>query len=189
MKIKQNHQFKILTLPGSLCVFTEIHNIYAQDLPMLSRPYLKYENSIPYKLITTWNEIRSQIGTFPPDGWPLRFTMALIAALTILATLWQGYKAILKTSKTHDQAINPNAFKSQNDLYGVNLQSEVFDGDSDTIIVNNSANCIIWKHKQNFIQNSYVEIEPKTTYGVTSAVGSRSPVGIGDLRIGWNDND
>ena len=189
MRNKRNHQFKILTLPGLLCVFTEIHNIYAQDLPMLSRPHLKYENSIPYKLITIWNKKRSQIGMFPPDGWPSKFTIALLTILTSFATLWQGYQAILKTSKTHDQAIKPNAFQSQNEIYGVNLQSEVFDGDSDTIIVDNSANCIRWRYKHNFIQNSYVEVDPKTTYGVASAVGSRSPVGIGDLHIGWNDDD
>ena len=156
---------------------------------MLSQPYVKYENSIPYKLITIWNEKRSQIGMFPPDGWPLKFTIALLAVLTLIPTFWQGYQTILKTSKTYDQVINTNAFQSQNELYGINLQSEVFDGDFDTIIVDNSANCIIWKHEQNFIQNSYVEIDLKITYGVTSSVGSRSLVGIGDLRIGWNDDD
>ena len=189
MRIKRDHKFKILTLPGSLCVFTEIHSIYAQDLPMLSRPHLKYVNSIPYKLITHWNEKRSQIGMFPPDGWPLKLAMAMIAIITIIATVLQGYRTILSKSKESNPVIKSKVFQSQNKNFSAKLRSEVFDGDSDTIIVDNSANCVIWRHKHNFIPESYVKVDPKKTCGVSSAVGSGSPVGIGDLRIGWNDDD
>ena len=39
--------FRILTLARSLCVFTEVHNVHAQDLAMLSQIQHKYLNSIP----------------------------------------------------------------------------------------------------------------------------------------------
>ena len=34
-RIMRDKRCRILTLPGTLCVFTEIHNVYAQDLVML----------------------------------------------------------------------------------------------------------------------------------------------------------
>jgi len=60
------------------------------------------------------------------------------------------------------------------------LRSEVFDGDSDTIITE--------LHEKNFVSSSYVTLDPKDACGVSSAVGSGSPVGIGDLNIGRNDD-
>ena len=64
----------------------------------------------------------------------------------------------------------------------------LFDGDSDTIIVDNSANCIVWRHKRNFDSETYVKLDKKTTCGVSSAVGKGSPIGDGDLHIGWSDD-
>ena len=68
------------------------------------------------------------------------------------------------------------------------MKSEVFDGDSDTIIVDNSANCIVWRHKQNFDPDTYVKLDKKTRCGVSSAVDKGSPIGVGDLHIGWSDD-
>ena len=67
---------------------------------------------------------------------------------------------------------------------GVKLRSEVFDGNSDTIIVNNSTNCVIWRHKKNFNPAIYVEIDPTNSCGVSLTVGKAAPVEIGDLNIG-----
>ena len=52
---------QILTLPGALCVFTEIHNVYAQDLAMLSQKQFQYKNSIPHNLLMKWAHFRKKL--------------------------------------------------------------------------------------------------------------------------------
>lgn len=64
----------------------------------------------------------------------------------------------------------------------------MFGGDSDTVMIDNSTNCIIWRHKRIFDPKSYVKLNTNKSFGVSSAVGKGSPFGIGDLNIGWNDD-
>ena len=71
----------------------------------------------------------------------------------------------------------------------INLKSELFDTDSETCIMDNSANCIIWRTKSAFIPSTYVKIDPSKFYGITTAIGTGNPVGIGDIKVGWHDND
>ena len=69
------------------------------------------------------------------------------------------------------------------------LRSEVFDADSDTVIVDNSANCIIWRHKKTFLPGTYVPLQSSDTPGVNTAAGTGVPIGYGDLPISWKDDD
>ena len=55
--------------------------------------------------------------------------------------------------------------------------------------MDNSANCIIWNAKENFIPDSYIKFGSSIDSGIATAVGSGSPVGIGSLRIGWDDDN
>ena len=185
-RMKRDRKFRLLTLPGSLCVFSEVHNVHAQDLILLSQKQYKFEGSLPSKFIKNWKDLRNDVGNIPPGGWPLRMVMLIVASFTILLTVWQGYKRIVKVSAF--QKANKKVFQSQQKGNGAKLRSEVFDGDSDTIIVDNSANCIIWRQKKNFDSKSYVLLSPKEACGVSSAVGEGKPVGIGTLNIGWNDD-
>ena len=186
MRIRNVSNFRLLSLPSAMCVFTEIHNVHAQDLVFLSRPHFTYKNSIPCILIEFWNKCRSKVGAFPPNGWPMKLIMFWIPFSVLLMTVWQGYKRIKKAKHFKKTSA---VFQSQNNGNGAKLRLEVFDGDSDTIIVDNSANCIIWRHKKNFSPSSYTKLNPGTTCGVSSAVGKGSPVGVGDLNIGWKDDN
>ena len=186
-RFKQDQKFRLLTLPGTLCVFSEIHNVHAQDMILLSQNHFKYENSVPYYLNQSWLKKRMILGDRPPDGWPLQFMMMFFAWITLVMTVCYGYNKI-KTASKLQKKYKTNVFQSQKQNVGAKLRSEVFDGDSDTIIVDNSANCIIWRHKKNFDPDSYVAIDSNNSYGVSSAVGKGSPVGIGNLNIGWNDD-
>jgi len=180
---------KILTLPGSMCIFSEIHNVYAQDMVYLSRPNIRYENTIPNTLITKWNIVREGVGNFPPDGWPLKMTMFMFSILIMLYTVFLGYQRIWSASKAKKKSeFHSRVFQSQSGQNGAKLRSEVFDGNSDTIIVDNSANCVIWRHKRNFDPKTYIKIYPKKFCGVSSAVRNGTPVGVGDLNIGWRDD-
>ena len=69
------------------------------------------------------------------------------------------------------------------------IKSQIFDTDSNTIIVYNSANCILWNDISDFDSNTYVPIGNKMNAGITSATGQAAPVGIGTLEIGWFDDD
>ena len=109
----------------------------------------------------------------------------IIVAFTIFVTVIKGYKRIELCKQVNEA----QAYQFQEKNKGAKLRSEVFDADSDTIIVDNSANCKIWRHEKNFVQNTYVKFDPKKACGVTSLVGNGSPVGIGDLNLGWRDNN
>ena len=187
--IQRHNRNLLLTLPRSLCVFTEVHNVQAQDIAMLSRMNYRYMNSTPYKCIEKWNAIRSAIGYHPPDGWPLRVTMAILATVAVFVTMWIAQKNICSNKNKCTLDCGSKAFLSSKNKKGANLRSEVFDGDSDTIIVDNSANCVIWKHKKNFVPETYVALDKNNMIGVASAVGSGVPIAIGDLNIGRRDDN
>ena len=69
------------------------------------------------------------------------------------------------------------------------LWSEVFDTDLDTVIVDNSTNCIIWRHKKNLLPQSYTPLQPSNTPGVNIAAGTGVPIAYGTLPISWKDDD
>ena len=132
--------------------------------------------------------MRGAIGHTPPDGWPLRRVMLTISVVAVLGTMWQTHRKICSIKNTHKLDCGSHVYLSNKNKKETNLRSEVFDGDSDTIIEDNSATCIIWKHKKKFIPETYVQIENNSKLGVSSAVGSGVPIAIDDLNIGWRDD-
>ena len=65
---------------------------------------------------------------------------------------------------------------------------QLFDSDSDTTIADNSANCIVWKHRKDFINASYKEIPQDLGTTVNTVHGEGMPIGIGTTRVGWHDD-
>ena len=63
-----------------------------------------------------------------------------------------------------------------------------FDTDSDRFVVDNSANCIIWKNKTDFVPTTYIKTN-NASVGITTAVGTAFPLGIGSIRVGWYDDN
>ena len=97
-----------------------------------------------------------------------------------------GYKRILKAKRKFKPKPPAEVYSTSNNIS--EMQSEVFDADSDTIVVDNSANCIIWRHKHNFIPSTYRTLDPLKSPDICTASGQGSPMAIGDLNIGWYDD-
>ena len=133
------------------------------------------------------------LGDFPSSGWPMQICLILFATATIIYLMIVGYFRILQqvlkswTSMNKEQKLAKrltSVFNSVTDE-AINIESEFFDSDSETAIMDNSANCVIWKKKSAFIQSSYIEVDPNKFYGITTAIGTGNPVGIGDIKVGW----
>ena len=69
------------------------------------------------------------------------------------------------------------------------FRKEVFDGNSETAIMDNSANCFIWRHYRDFIPGTYVKLDDDPSNNIKTAMGDGKPVGVGNINIGWSDND
>ena len=69
-----------------------------------------------------------------------------------------------------------------------NITLQSFDSDSDTIIIDNSANCIVWKQIMDFIDSTYQEISQDLGTTVNTVHGKGMPIGIGTIQIGWYDD-
>ena len=66
--------------------------------------------------------------------------------------------------------------------------AEIFDADSDTVIVDNSANCIVWKARESFVEGTYRTLTDTSIPMIDTAAGAGAPVGIGEVPIGWYDD-
>ena len=94
-------------------------------------------------MIDIWQGARKNFGHFPPHEWPLKLSYIIFGMLSVIVAIIVGYKRILKAKKKNKQ-INQHEVYSTSDKYS-EMRSEVFDADSDTIVVDNSANCILWR--------------------------------------------
>ena len=195
-KIKRNYRKSvtniILSLAGKLCVFTEAFNIDAESMAFLDTPLPKYNNLFYTWLQHKWSSLRINIGYFPPcDGFPMKICMFGFAIASIVFSVGLGIQRIYKAKKMqHKVKKKPysRVFQTISNASAF-MKSEIFDGDSDTIIVDNSANCIIWKCKRNFVPSSYRKLNTSTRPNIETASGNGLPVGVGDLNIGWHDDE
>ena len=194
LKRKRNQKgFGLLTLSGRLCVFSDVCNVYGKELVMLRQPMMYCKESWFNKMIEMWNIKRNELGLYPPPGWPLSVSMFLIASLTVIIIISTGYARILQKKFSYcgnnkKNIRNHEVFQSIQ-RNGAKIKSQLFDTDSSTIIVDNSANCIIWNNKSGFDPDSYISLANDLKSGITSATGEGVPVGIGTLVIGWYDDD
>ena len=188
-RIRKNDEFVLCMLSGTLVYLLKFIMCARKTIAFLSQTQYRSKTSISYKLIQYWNKCRHVMGSHPPHGWPLQCMMFLIAFGSMFATVSYGYKCILQKKAAINNVKEKQVFQSQHARNDAKLRSEVFDEDSDTIIVDNSANCIIWRHKKNVVPESYVAIKSDEACGVSSAVGNGQPKGVSDLNIGWKDDD
>ena len=133
------------------------------------------------------------IGYSPPvDGLPMKIVMLLFAVISVFITVGIGLMRMRKAKqkqKLHPKNIRQKIFHTNDGGKAAFTHSEIFDSDADTIIVDNSANCIIWKYKKNFVKSSYRELGAASHLNIETASGDRNPVSMGDLNIGWYDDN
>ena len=139
-------QYIILPLAAKLCVLTEALNVQSEHLAYLREPIPDAHNSYAGTMIDIWHGARRNFGYFPPHGWPLKLSYIIFGMLSVIVAIIEGHKRILKAKQKNKQ-IHQHRVYSTADKYS-DMRSEVFDADSDTIVVDNSANCIIWRHKK-----------------------------------------
>ena len=185
--------YKILTLAGRLCVYSNVCNVYGKDLVLLRQPVMHVSESYMNQVIINWNMEREKVGIFPPSGWPLSSVLMIMAVTTMMIVVLSGYIRILKMKISQRQFNKKaNAFTTVFQSLkknGAKVQSQMFDTDSTTIIVDNSANCIIWNDIKGFDASTYIPLGNKIQSGITSATGQAVPVGFGTLEIGWYDDN
>ena len=171
----RNEKYFILPLAGKLCVFTDAFNVHAEDLAFLANPLHKYDETYFYQLKQKWQEYRISIGYFPPvDGLPMKIAMSIFPVISIFVSVAIGIKRIRMEKQKQQQ--NPNntqrkIFHTNNRTQSAFMRSETFDGDADTIIVDNSANCIIWRYKKNFVKSTYRKLDSTTRLNIETASG------------------
>ena len=182
----------ILPMAGNLCVFTDAFNVRAESLAFLAKPLPQRNHTCFIQLQKTWYSYRQKIGYFPPvDGWPMKMCMLLLAAVSVLYSVNIGIRRIYKAKKKQNKQKSQSPFKAYRSSQNSSafMRSEIFDGDADTIIVDNSANCIIWRNKRHFEPSTYRKLNENNKMNIETASGDGNPVGIGDLNIGWYDDN
>jgi len=112
--------------------------------------------------------------------------MVILAIFAAVGMCDYGYTTTFLTNKTccknKGPQINASVFQSTKDKYSLESRTESFDTDSSTIIVDNSANCVIWRDKKDFLPETYTKLNPELESGIAPSVGSSgSPVGVGHL--------
>jgi len=132
--------------------------------------------------IAHWNSSRCKLGDIPPAGWPLQVTLAKIVAISIIISIGIGYATCVFTSKNKTNKNLKSTCLLSSDAN--NDDSLSFDGDTKSIVVDNLANCIIWKNKNSFIQKSYIKLNAEDLPSISTASGSGIPTDIGEVPIG-----
>ena len=142
-------------------------------------------------MICKWNQYRHKIGSFPPPGWPLHIILTIIAIIVTIIIILHGYKNIIQYIKEKRKKVNIKKTVKclqtddkekveclQTDDNIKPVENISFDTDSDRFVVDNSANCIIWKNKTDFVPTTYIKTN-NASVGITTAVGTALPLGIG----------
>ena len=171
-------------LAGRLCLFTEVHNVYAENIIYLQHRHFDYTNSVQNKIIRIWNDMRSAISTYPPVGWPLHTLMMLCMIVVLMINLCARYNKMVQSRSSSSK--NQKCFQSES---GNIPQPESFDTDSATVVVDNSANCMIWKNKEDFIPKTYKAISNSNVPMIDTAAGSGLPIAVGSVPVAWYDDD
>ena len=67
--------------------------------------------------------------------------------------------------------------------------SLIFDSNRTIMVIDNSANCIIWKDKADFDPDTYREFSSEEAQSITTACGEGFSRGIGTFQVGWYDDN
>ena len=106
---------------------------------------------------------------------------------SIILSVLYGYRRILKC-KAKSQPLKSVVLQTSKDITK-SKDIHSFDSDSEVIIVDNSANCLVWKDRSNFIPETYVTLSKSTSLTFDTAAGTGNAVGVGDLAISWKDDN
>ena len=186
-RILDRNRSPLLVLVGKLCVYTNVCNVYGKDLTFLRPPILDCRNSYAKKIIQAWNYGRYSIQPYPPPCWPTTLIIMSIMGVVAMVTVAQGYRKILQMCRIKSKS-KKIVLQTSKDLDSKAGILKTFDSDSDVIIVDNSANCIVWKHKKNFLPESYKLLDASSSPLIDTAAGQGQAVGIGKLAISWKDD-
>ena len=151
---------------------------------MLRKPVLQHKGSCLHYLMQCWNNYRNAISFHPPPGWPTNVIIFLILGCVMFYTVLQGCKRIQSCKKNKTKLY---VFQTTKE-YMLNKTPCTFYSDTDVIIVNNSANCIVWTHKRLYIPITCRVLNTKSSPSIDTAAGQGSVVGIGDIKISWLDD-
>ena len=117
-----------------------------------------------------------------------------MATLSTSAILMFSYFRNLKATvfgKRMKNTVNTvsSAYQSSVDKLRAHT-SLIFDFDTTTMVIDSSANCIIWRDEEDFEPDSYREFSPEEAQGISTVCGEGFPKGMGTLHVGWyDDND
>jgi len=177
---KKNNFPTIQLFVGKLCLFSNVCNVYAQHIVYLPSVHHGYHNTYVSRIQKHVENYRHNIGLQPPQGWPLKVILA-VAMLTVFAIHFlTAYKKLLQTKSKKNQC-----FKTTQD----DNDAALFDSDADTVMVDNSANCIVWKSRNAFLDATYKTLENFQTPMIDTVAGAGNPTGIGQVPISWFDDD
>ena len=185
-RIVRKNKRNILVLAGKYCVFSNVHNVYAQDLALLRLPGKDSKDSYANRAINWWNEMRMNNGVLPPPCWPTNVFFLIFMMLVMIYTIAKGYSRILQM-KNYKKP-NPLILKTSNDTIEDD-RCHSFDSDLDMIIVDNAANCIVWKDKKLFVPGTYKLLKENESPVSDTAAGAGNAIAIGDLSISWKDDN
>ena len=160
-------------------IFSNMHNVYAADLALLRNPISQYKGSCLQSLQQFWNQYRNTVSFHPPPGWPTNVIIFLILGCMTCYTGLQGYKRIQSQAKKNKTYSVCQTSKE----YMTNRTYCTFESDIDVIVVDNSANYIVWKHKRSYIPGTYKLLNTTSSPSIDTAAGKGSAVGIGDINI------
>ena len=142
--LRSQNKLPLLVMAGKFCIFSNVHNVYAADLALLRNPVFQYKGCCLQSLQQFWNRYRNTVSFHPPPGWPTNVIIFIILGCVTCYTVLQGYKRIRSRAKENKTYSVCQTSKE----YMTHGTSCTFDSDTDVIIVNNSANCIVWMHKR-----------------------------------------
>jgi len=177
---KKNNFPTIHIFAGKLCLYSNVCNVYAQHMVYLPRKHHDYSSTYALRLHKYIDDIRESIGFQPPKGWPLKFIFAIAMMSVFTIHFATAYRNLLKTNKKNIQCYKT----SQN-----SKDAELFDSDADTVMIDNAANCIVWKSRNAFLDTTYTSLERFQTPMIDTAAGAGNPTGIGQVPISWFDDN
>ena len=86
------------TLDCRNCVFTEVINISGDSLAYLRRSIMNFSRAYANILLTFWQSNRDKLGTFPPNGWPMKLTLGLFLLGTYFFFIIIGYFKVVSAA-------------------------------------------------------------------------------------------
>ena len=86
------------TLDCCNCIFSEVINISGNILAYLCRSVWNFGRTYANKVLTYWQLNHDKLGTFPPNGWPMKLTFGLFILVVYFFFIINGYFKVLSAA-------------------------------------------------------------------------------------------